>query len=143
MSTLIEAIRQILVDNSEVYALAGDRIIADRLPQGYPTPAILLWVNSERALDHLGGPLGMDQPLVRVACYAQSRIVATQVRLAVRKALGGYYGISRSLLIKGIAQETSRGEVQTTDRVTGGTDQYRFVSVQDFRVTYDTEAVTP
>ena len=134
---IAQAIRAILLADQTLSGMVSGRVIVDRYPQQSSTPAIVLWVESERALDALDGPLGMDQPSVRVACYARTRTGATSLRQEARRVLGGYIGVIDGVYIKGISQIEQRGESYETDRALLGTDEYRFVSVQDFRVSYD------
>ena len=138
---IAQSIRTILLADQIVSGAVKGRVIVDRLPQPSDTPSIVLWVENERALDALDGPLGMDQPTIRVACYAKTRTGASSIRQQVRRTLGGFYGVIDGYFIKGVAQVEQRGESYETDRVLLGTDQYRFVSVQDFRVSYDYEVV--
>ena len=138
------ALRTLLLNDSAVAGLVGERIIVDRYPQANEvTPAIVLWVEDEKALDALDGPLGMDQPRVRIACYAKTRTGASSLRLEVRRTLGGYSGVVGGYYIKGIAQIMQRGEQYLTDRPLAGSDESRYVSTQDFRVSYDYQQVAP
>ena len=135
------AIRKILLDDTAVAELSGGRVIVDRLPQGDETPAVVLWVESERALDALDGPLGMDQPKLRVVCYSQTRVGASNLRMAVRTVLAGFSGVVIGLYIKGLHQEPARGQQMGTDRQRTGTDAYRYLTTQDFRVSYDAKVI--
>ena len=139
MSDILTAVVGILEAQSEITDLVAGRTHADRLPQGTIMPAIALWVVNETAHDYLAGPMGLDQPVVRIECYATRRLGANTLRRLVREHLAGYSGTSDSLYIKGVAQE--RGQSQRTDRVGSGEDEYRYVSSQDFRVTYDEVSV--
>lgn len=139
MADIIQAVKTILEAEAEITALVSTRIHPDHLPQGTIMPAIALWVISENALDQLTGPLGMDQPVVRAECYSTTRLGANTLRLLVREHLAGYSGTAATLWIKGVAQE--RGHQARTDRVSAATDQYRYVSVQDFRITYDEPSI--
>lgn len=109
--------------------------MADALAQRDPVPAVVLWVKSERALDTLTGPLGMDQPTIQIDCYDNNRSGASDLRLKVRDHIGGFAGVVAGVFIKGIAQD--RGTVERVDRVRSGSDQYRFVAYQEFRVSYN------
>lgn len=139
---IVLAVRSLLLADSAISTVVAERVYIDRNPQTDQAPFIALWNESERALDALDGPLGMDQPLVRVASYAKTRSGAMSLRMDVRRVLGGFNGVVSGYYIKGVAQEPRRGEFHATDRVRVGTDQYRFVSVQDFRVTYDYAGVS-
>ena len=139
---IVQAIRTILLADQVVSGAVKGRIVTDRYPQDSQTPSIVLWVESERALDALDGPLGMDQPKLRVACYAKTRSAASSLRQQVRRVLGGFIGVRDGYYIKGIAQIEQRGESYETDRVLLGTDEYRYVSVQDFRVSYDFKVIS-
>ena len=137
------AMRELLLKNNEIGALATGGIVSDRLPQLKQVPLIAYWIESEFAYDALDGPLGMDQPIFRIECYADDRITSSALRLLVRNHIGGYKGVITarvgtnvySTFIKGVAQE--RGMVGGTDRVQIGTDQYRYIARQNFRVSYD------
>ena len=139
------ALIALLKTSTDVTDIAGQRIVSDQLPQSFPTPAIVLWANSELAFDAIDGPLGMDQPTFRVHCYAKSRVDSAKLRLIVRDFIGGFSGLitlsDGDVFIKGIAQRT--GQTQFTQRVRSGTDQYRFVASQDYRVTYDSDILYP
>ena len=132
-----QGIVELLKQSAAIVAKCQDRITADQLPQTDQTPAILVWVNRENALDYIDGPLGMDQPTVRVECYDIRRQDANSLRLLVRDHIGGYKGVIARIFIKGIAQQT--GQVHSADRVRLGSDQYRFRCYQDFLVTYDSQ----
>jgi hypothetical protein len=141
VASIVESLRTILINDPDVAELVGTRIMADHLPQSYPTPAIVFWIRREQSLDAIDGCLGMDQPTFRVACYSNSRLESDRLRQAVRGAFCGFTGVVGGLYIKGIAQELWRGRDHTSDRVSSGTDQYRFITAQDFRITYDVAEV--
>jgi hypothetical protein len=138
-----QALRTLLLSDPRLTGILGQRVIIDRYPQPNETPCVVMWVEGEIALDAIDGPLGMDQPKMRVRCYAKTRTGATALRLEVRRILGGFYGVVDGVFIKGIAQVEPRGERYDYDRERRGTDENRFYSEQDFRVTYDYERVQP
>ena len=132
-----QGIVELLKQSTQIVSLCGERISADQIPQTDQTPSLLVWAPRENALDAIDGPLGMDQPTVRVECYADRRQAANSLRLLVRDHIGGYKGVVARIFIKGIAQQS--GQVHSADRVRLGTDQYRFRCYQDFLVTYDSQ----
>lgn len=136
MSDITKALISLIRQNADIETITSGNVISDQLPQGFTVPAIVLWINSGRAHDTLAaGELGLEQPTFRLECYARRRIDAAALRMRVRNHIDGFAGVVETVFIKGIAQES--GQRQRTDRVRTGSDEYRFVSGQDFRVTYD------
>ena len=139
---LTEAIIPLLTADPVISATTGDRISSEQLPQQSEIPAIVMRVRRQNGLDVLDGPLGLEQADYEVFCYGHSREEATSLRGEVRRVLAGFYGVSNGLHIKGVAQLMGRALDEFVDRVRSGTDQYRFVAVQTYLITYDHEEVT-
>ena len=131
------AMVNLISQNSDITDRVGSRIYSDHPPENATEPYIVLWVHRENAIDALDGPLGMDQPSMRIECCDKKRIGASSLRLLVRDHIAGFAGLVDAVHIKGIAQ--ADGQEHITERVKIGTDQYRFVARQDYRISYDSQ----
>ena len=128
------AIMRLLESKSEITALVGNKIYANRLPQNAETPSIVLWVVTETPHMHLEGAVGMDQALFQFDSNAKTQWQANELAWTIWTVLDGFQGISDSVEIKGV--DRSSGLRYGTDRVEAGSDQYRFVTSQDLLITY-------
>ena len=130
------AIKALLLRNATIAQQAT--VVVNRLPQGITGNAICLWVVGETPFNHLGGALGMDQARIQLDAYAEKPADSAELSWYVWRTLDGFAGVIDGVFIKGASRQT--GVRQLTDRVLVGTDQYRFVSTQDFRFTYESLA---
>lgn len=135
MPDVADEVRTLLLADATISGLVGTRVNTDFLPQGSAMPAIVLYTVSEVSHEMLGGIVGLDRARVSIHCFAESRGAANTLWDAVRLQLACYRGTPESLYIKAINQ--ALGHEDTVDRVEVGTDQYRFVTSQDFFVWYE------
>lgn len=139
MSDVIAALRTILLADGNVAAIARG-VHSDSLPQGMPTPAVVLWSISSVPENAIEKDIGYESATVQVESYANSRDVSNALGAAVRKALANYRGVVSGVRIKGIG--LGSGLQHRTDRPQLGTDQWRFVTHQDFEVPHNVYEVT-
>lgn len=133
MSDLCQAVRSVLLADGGVSALTT-KVYSDHLPQSITPPAIVMWTISSAGIDHLGGFTGLEQSVLQVESYGATREASAALWLAVTQALSGYRGTSETVPIRAVAQAS--GHYDREDRPEGGSDQYRYVTVQDFEFSY-------
>lgn len=92
MSDIGTAVRAYLIAQSGVSNLAGTRVFPDVLPQNVKFPAIACEEFSSTHEHQLSGASGVYHPRVRIDCYAETRIAATNLGNAVRAEMQGYRG---------------------------------------------------
>jgi len=133
ITPLPSAFRALLLQSSDVTDLIDQRIFTDQMPQTADAPAVAFFVVAELANDTLGGPLGFDSASMQVESIGRTRIEAEQVWQVVRKQLAGYRGV-----VDGVKMVISQGSGRyfLTDRPETGSDIWRYKSVQDFSVYY-------
>ena len=132
------AVRDLILSDSEIVALVGNRVSADRMPQGQPVPAIVFYGVSTIAFDCLGGAVGLDQTRLQFECYADTRQVAGQLANLLRVRLAGYRGVHTGVVFKGVEQ--SSGQAYALDRSETGSDTGRPFVRQDFTFTFNSLA---
>lgn len=82
-----ESVRSVLAAAAGVTALCGDRIYPDEIPQGEATPAIVFRrANTNYALT-LNDTVARAAPVIRIACWASTRLAAEQLGDAAYAAL--------------------------------------------------------
>lgn len=87
-----EAFAALLLNDTAVSALVGQRVNYLKHPQGQPYPAIVLNVIDDGAGYTLEGEDGLDQGRVQVDCYADDYASAKTLSRTVRAVLSGYRG---------------------------------------------------
>lgn len=133
------ALLTVIGGDPDISAAFGGRLYADQVPQSITaTPMLVLWVVSEDAYETLGGALKLERARIEIDVLGRNRQEASMWRIKVRDRLNAFQrGIVNGLEIRGVCQAT--GGRFLTDRPEAGSQQYRFVSMQDFYVTYSTE----
>jgi hypothetical protein len=96
-----EAVRRILLANSGVAALVGDRIAWGVLPRGTAYPAIALHLLSGPHHYAMGGPSNLATSRVQVNCMADLPIDSDALAAAVRDALSGARTTIAGITIQG------------------------------------------
>ncbi|RPI63876.1 MAG: DUF3168 domain-containing protein [Planctomycetaceae bacterium] len=89
MSTIDDAIYQILTTNSGVVALASNRVYPNVLPQGVTYPAISFQIISETPEYSHEGDSNLNLARVQFDCYATTQTGVRAVADALRSALTG------------------------------------------------------
>ena len=136
MATGTAAIRNILVNETEITNLIGDRIYPDWMKQDAEMPAIVLWTVSSTPYDTMSGGMGMEESRIRVECVSQTREQSDSIWLLVNKALsktlrkGNYGGVQ----VCSISQGT--GSYHMADRPYDGSDRWLYRTIQSFDIHY-------
>jgi hypothetical protein len=136
MATGTAAIRHMLVNNSEVSSVVGDRVYPDWFAQDTAMPAICLWTVSSKPFSCMTGGLGIEASTVRVECLGQTRAEADSLWLSCNKALSkdnkkGLYG---GVMVQSMDQST--GSYHMADRPYDGSDRWIYRTIQSFQIYY-------
>lgn len=89
---MIEALRQILLDSTEITDVIVDRVYLNNRAQFEALPAILIEKDSAEPNEVKERTSGIDMYRVSVSCFAIDYIHASYLSRAVRSALDGYGG---------------------------------------------------
>lgn len=115
------AIRRILLANSGVAALVGDRIAWGVLPRGTAYPAIALHHLSGPHHYAMGGPSNLATSRVQVNCLADLPVTSDALAAAVRSALSGLRATVAGVTIQGAFLDNEDdlvdGEPQPPDEI--------------------------
>lgn len=129
-------IRTKTLATSSVSDLVSTRMYSDVLPQSVTMPAITYTVIDTTPNEHLTGIADVSRARIQIDCFATSRAGANALGDAVRLALEKYRGTVGTQFINEINLAT--GERYDIDRSETGSDQRRYISSQDFFVSYRT-----
>lgn len=133
MTDLNKAVYDYLIADSAVSALVGTRIRPDALDDDDTMPAVLFYRTTgvhETRID--GSTAGLAETRLEVHCFANTRKQANEVAEAVRLAMIDFAGIRSGVNIRTSVVDT--GQMQSVDNPVGGTEVYRYVTSQDFRI---------
>lgn len=86
------ALRAFLLADPAIKDLVGERIFPTLLPQGQPTPAIVIRSISGEGDYHMQGPSGLVRPRLQVDGWGRDPDKAAAVSNAVHARLDGYAG---------------------------------------------------
>jgi hypothetical protein len=128
------AVKSLLLADIDVTDLVGQQVFVNRLPQGIDGPSIVLWVVTGTPWNALDRSIGTDQSLIQIDAYGDTMGAAGSIGWQVWQTLDGAMGVSDGVSIIGAARES--GPRNGSDRPLAGTQQYRFISSQDFRFTF-------
>lgn len=95
------ALRSLLLANSGVTAIIGDRIAWGVLPRGAAYPAITLHLISAPRHYAMGGPSNLATSRVQVNCMADLPVDSDALAAAVRGALSGVRTTVEGVTIQG------------------------------------------
>ena len=109
-NTIEEAIVYILVNDSDVNGLAGERVWPNLVPQGEKLPGITYQQISGPREQMMSGPAGMVRARYQLNCWAESYEAAKDLFDAVRLAMDSYIGTVLSVVIDLITVE-NEGDV--------------------------------
>ena len=130
------AFRAFVVAQAGVSALIGDRMIPDELLQKTTMPAVTYHRISTLHHENINGSkAGMAEAIVEVRAYAASRTACTAICEAIRNCgvldmLGVYSGVNfRCVML-------ASGRNDFTESPIDGTHELRYVSSQDYSLTY-------
>ncbi len=87
-----QAIRQILVDDSDVAALVSTRIYRGDIPQASTLPAIAYILEDAEPMSTLGGHAGLTRSDFTLVCVAATYAGVKDLAEKVRLAVDGYKG---------------------------------------------------
>ena len=124
--TLGTFIRQLLVGDAGVAALAGGRVYSEVLPQHGTVPAVVFSVVAGDSDADLEGPTGVGSRRVQVDSWAGTRAEATALSLAVRALLDGYSGGAAGLDVQAVFHLTERWDFEAETKL--------FRTSQDYEV---------
>lgn len=130
---IAEAVRQLLLDDSNITAIVSERIISDFLPQGLKAPAIVFYRVNEDINNVLGGPLGVDSALFQIEAVGRTRAKANELQALIRKRIGGYRGTVAGVVIR---EANLQRAYDMDDLPEAGSDEHRYRSIVDVNFTY-------
>lgn len=119
---------------TEITKLVGERIYANRMPQAVAQPCLVFWSISERVWYDLQSNIGMDQATFQVDAYGTTQIEANRLAWETWRHMDGFSGIVGNVMLRDVSR--SSGIIHGTDRVTAGSDQYRYIATHEYEVTY-------
>ena len=134
MADVAVAIRSILLADTDITSLVGQRIYADRLPQGATIPAVeVTWLYDVPWM-LLGDISRLTKARVQLNCIAATRAAARAIAKTIRTSgLAATKGYFSSVWIRGVAVESSfDADIESSD----GTDDQRKQTSVDLQVDY-------
>lgn len=135
MPDISATVRTITLADATVSGLVGTRMYSDTLPQNATLPAITYFVVDTVPSETLTAIANVSKARIQIDCYAATRTDANSLGDAVRLALELYnHTVSGSQYV--LAIHMVGGESHTIERSESGSDQRRFVTTQDFHVSY-------
>ncbi len=127
---MIQQLRTRLLASPDVSAITT-RVHIQQIPQGVEVDMICLHLISSEVLQGVAGRPNMKRATVQVDCYAAETGRADALSLAVEKfILNNPKAEQDGVWFTSSFAES--GIVHNSDRVAAGTDDYRFISRQDF-----------
>ena len=120
----------LLLSDSALVALVGDRIHWDTQTQGEAKPAVVLYLVSDVPDYHMQGPSGFVESRVQIDCRGATRKSAKAVASAVQDLLSGYAGTVGNIKFQGIFKDNERSSFEKPDN---GSEAFFLVSA-DYRV---------
>lgn len=133
MTDLNNAIYEYLIADAGVSALVGTRVRPDALDDGEAMPAVLFYrTTGVHELKITGSLSGIAETRVSIHCFANTRKQANEVAEAVRLAMVDFAGTRSGVKIRTSVVDT--GQMHSIDNPVGGTEVYRYVTSQDFRI---------
>ena len=124
--------------NSSLFALVGNRIYPDVLPQGFSVRngGALTYTIIDTVHDHLiNGLSGIARSRIEFAAFASTRAGANLIAENVRAfGLQGYTGAMGGVLIESVMIASG---IQTLDeRPTDGSQEHRYMTIFDYLIAY-------
>lgn len=101
---IYEALRALLIADTDVQAAVAGRVYAMRMPDNPSKPSVVMQVVGSQHLTALSGSSGLASPLVQLDCYAATIAAARDLAEDVRLVLQGYRGTSAGVVIKGVTE---------------------------------------
>jgi len=97
---IIDAIDSLLINNSSITDLVGNRIYSQVREQSAGLPAITYQVISGIRNHDMSGPNGLVEGRVQINCFAATILGSLQLAAIVRAALSGFKGGSAGVEIE-------------------------------------------
>ena len=130
-----QAFQAILAADADIAAAAGSRVFSDALPQRASVPAVVFRVISEIAYNALEGPLGMDQARIEVTAYGRTRPEANALAWHIWDGIAAHDPQTvEGVRVVAIVRDT--GMRYDIDQAEAASDKIRFLTQQDFLVSY-------
>ena len=135
-------LRLFLVGQAVISDEIAQRMHPDGLPQGSTLPAIAYYVVSTVVEDELqDGAAGLSHAVLQIDCYAATRSDANRIASLLRTkqtaggaGLQGFKGQMGAAWVAGIL--TQGGERYDRQSLGDGTDEWQYITSQDFRISY-------
>lgn len=136
MADVGASLRAYIVAQAGVSALIGSRMYPDELPQNATMPAITYHRISTLHHENISGSkAGMAEAIVEVRCYAATRTACNALCEAVRTCgVLNLDGVYSGVNIKVCMLASGRNDF--TESPIDGTHELRYVSSQDYAITY-------
>lgn len=125
-----QAFIALLLSDSALVALVGDRIKWGTLTQGSVNPAVVLHLISDVPDYHMLGPSGLVESRIQIDCRGTSKASAKAAANAVQDLLSGYTGTVGSIKFQGIFKDSERSSFE---KPTNGSEAFHLASA-DYRV---------
>jgi hypothetical protein len=134
MADIGAATRTKLVGTAAVAALLGTRIYPDHLPQSTTLPAAVYYGISGTDEPRLSGLAGFATERIQIDAYAETRLAANALALAIRDALtnGSGRGNWGTVGVSGCNPEG--GERYDTQGLGDGSDERQYITSRDYMV---------
>jgi len=135
MSTIAEAIRNVLVNDATVTAITGARIYPAVIPQNAASARCITYDQiSTPRLRALDGLDGLSQPRFQINSWGTTYAEAKSLAAAVKGALADYSGTALGVVIRDVSIE-DEGDVE--DLSPDVRSRRRYGVRQDFLVWYE------
>ncbi len=132
---ITEAFRELLLTDPNIAGIVSDRIVADQLPEGMATPAIVFYEISSNIDNSIEPDVIVDCSISRfqVEAFASTRPMADKVQRMIVRRCGNFIG-----KIGDVGMKTSRltGQSFETDRPELGSAGFRYLSRVDYQITH-------
>jgi hypothetical protein len=114
MASVITAIIKHLMNNPDVKTAFGNRITAEKVPDGQSYPYAVLWmVTAPRSYTHQGAAARM--PMVQLDVFDDDQAGADANSLLIENALSGYRGMLGSEISTGLVSVNRGPDMWNSD----------------------------
>lgn len=135
MADIGASIRTLILADATIAGQVGTRVHSDLIPQGSTLPAISYRVIDTIPNEHLTGVVDLFNARIEINCHARTRGTANTLSNLVRAELQkNHRGTSGGTYIYQISLQT--GEQYMVEPIAEGSDQQRYITSQDFSVSY-------
>ena len=102
------AVIAFLTQNADIFAAFGNRITADKIPDGQAFPNARIWIPAEKRKFHHGGT-GGRKVLLQIDVYAETSQSADVSASLIDSAMSGYRGMMGSMSVGMCTTKTTSG----------------------------------